>query len=405
MNSAGKLLIVDSNPLQLTQVTQALSEENITILSASKWEDAMAMVTAECISGVVVGIGTDENECLVFAEKLKLSKKNSNAPVYFLTDHEPATTSPLSNVSAISQYVISRTSDLHHLKEAIKRVNIAYRAEENFQEAEQLLGDVIETLEVYTGEIHDSIRYASYIQKALLPAENALDRVMSDYFVINKPKDVVSGDFYWYTVKYNRVIIAVADCTGHGVPGALLSMIGNNLLNSIVNEKNITNPALILKQMNQNLQAMFEKAGEYNMIKDGMDMAVISIDPDQRLLEFSGARRPLVGFVNGELLKLKGNLHSIGCSAPISAEFDLHRVSYGLKDIFYLGSDGYCDQFGGQSEKKLGTKKFLEILSGLQHLKMTEQKSFLNLFHNNWKKNLVQTDDVLVMGFRPSSIH
>lgn len=404
MKSSGKLLVVDSNPVQLQELVEILAEENIIILSASNWEDAMMLVNAESITGIVLGPGTEENDCMQLAATLEASNHNKT-PVYYLTDKEPQASNPLAQASAVSQYVISRKADLHRLKEIISTAHTAYTKQHDFKEAGQLLDDVIESLEVYTHEIHDSIRYASHIQKALLPSEDSLDRIMRDYFVINKAKDVLSGDFYWFTIKYNRLIIAVADCTGHGVPGALLSMIGSTLLNSIVNEKNITNPSQILKQMNQHLQGAFENSTETCEMKDGMDMSVISIDPDKRSIEFSGAHRPLIGFVNGELLKIKGDLNPIGACTPISADYTLHCIKYGMKDVFYLKSDGYCDQFGGDHDKKLGSRKFQEILEGMQHLTMTEQKSYLNLYHNNWRKKLVQTDDILVMGFRPASIY
>jgi serine phosphatase RsbU (regulator of sigma subunit) len=305
--------------------------------------------------------------------------------------------------SDLTQYEIVKTTEAHLLKE---KLSTAYVSEPHNKTAkvDNAVNDVFNTLKDYTTEMCSSIRYASQIQKALLPGEHSLRRII-DCFVFNTPKDIVSGDFFWFSVRFNRVILAVADCTGHGVPAALLSIIGNDVLNSVVNEKNITEPAEILKHVNLRIHRMFENnENGADAIKDGMDLAVISIDPAAGTIDFAGARRPLCGFVNGEFLKLKGDLYSIGIHSPLSAVFKQHRITYGPNDMFYLGSDGFADQFGGPQNKKIGSRKFEQFLSVLRFFKTTEQRKRAEEFFHTWKNNTEQTDDVLLIGIKPGSL-
>lgn len=305
--------------------------------------------------------------------------------------------------SEFTQYEISKTSEAHLLKENLSAACVNESQNKNIK-VENAVNEVFGTLKDYTTEMCNSIRYASQIQKALLPGEHSLRRIM-DCFVFNSPKDIVSGDFFWFSVRFNRVILAVADCTGHGVPAALLSIIGNDILNNVVNEKNITEPAEILKYVNLRVHRMFENnENGADAIKDGMDLAVISIDPATCTIEFAGARRPICGFVNGEFVKIKGDLHSIGIHSPISAEFKQHRMKYGANDMFYLGSDGFADQFGGPSTKKIGSRQFDQFLSVLRFFNMNEQKKCTNAFFQDWKGHQEQTDDVLLMGIKPGSL-
>ncbi len=338
---------------------------------------------------------------LEFLQNTTPDKNNKQTNLFTDSDNGlinfPATTSEL------TQFEIIKTSEAHLLKE---KLGEAYGSDSqnNTKKVASAVNEVFGALKEYTTEMCSSIRYASQIQKALLPGEHSLKRVM-DCFVYSAPKDIVSGDFFWYSVRFNRVILAVADCTGHGVPAALLSIIGNDILNSVVNEKNITEPAEILKHVNLRIHRMFENNIDgADAIKDGMDIAVISIDPAAGTIDFAGARRPLCGFVNGEFMKVKGDLYSIGIHSPISAEFKQHRIKYGVNDMFYLGSDGFADQFGGPQNKKIGSRNFEQFLSALRFFTTSDQKKRTETFFQDWKNQNEQTDDVLILGIKPGSL-
>lgn len=403
MPTLQKVLIIDSDPRTCGEIETAMAGEYYSVLKASNYDEAMGLIASEEVSRIILGTHSAGADSYEFIQQVSEQTHGKNTMVCHLTDSESAPYSFPSATSELTQFTISRSSDISHLREKFQSVDFGSRNDQK-DKVENLLDEVFGTLKDYTAEVHSSIRYASQIQKALLPGEPSLRRVV-DSFVFASPKNVVSGDFFWYSIRYGRVIIAVADCTGHGVPAALLSIIGHNMLNSIVNEKNITEPAQILKQMNQCVQRIFEN-GESgsSAINDGMDIGIISIDPEACTIDFAGAHRPLTGFVNGEFVKIKGDLHSIGIHTPISTEFTQHKISFGTQDIFYLGSDGLSDQFGGPSNKKIGSRKFEQFLSSLRCFDVTEQKRRTETFFQEWKKHHEQTDDVLLLGIKPGSL-
>lgn len=401
MKTNYNLLLIDANHEQRVKIQQSLDGEQTTVLSASTWEDAVKMVNAETISGVIFGLGTDPEDCIAATQSFMTAESTQKPKFIYLTDAEPKENCALSNYSEITQFVIKRQADLNHLRSRI--LNLNADSQNQLSVAKEELCEVVESLENYSHEIQDSLRYASLIQQAFLSGEESLCRVVKDSFLINKPKDVIGGDFFWYTVKYNRVIMAVADCTGHGVPGALLSMIGSNLLNKIVNDNNITAPSEILRQLNRNFQGMVEKSGGNMEFNDGMDIAVVCIDPDKRTVDFAGAGRPMMAYVNGETIRIKGNVHSICCSTPVSVAFVQHTIPFGFNDTFYLASDGLCDQFGGEENRRLGTRKMIEMMTSVQHMNQQDQKAFIEMSLKNWSRYERQTDDIMVLGFRPAS--
>jgi len=257
-----------------------------------------------------------------------------------------------------------------------------------------------EIIEEKNKDITDSINYAKRIQDATLTAKEVKHRIFPNAFVLFKPKDIVSGDFYWFGEKNGSKLIAACDCTGHGVPGALMSMIGNNVLNQLVNERGLTEPDAILNELHEEVRKTL-KQGEDNSTKDGMDVAMLSfMSPTE--VEYAGAQRPLWVIRNGQLEETKATKISIGGQAlEDGVKFIKHSFTFQSGDLLYIFSDGYADQFNNQ-EKKLMTRKFKEILLSIQHLSMPEQEKYLDDFIENWKGNLEQTDDILVIGIRIS---
>lgn len=405
MNTLQKVLIIDSDAKARLEIESAMTCDNYAILNASSYDEALSLITSETVSRIIIGSNSSGQDSHPFIRRVSEETKGRKAMICHLTDSEDSLGSFPVVPSEVTQFAISRTADIHQLREKFQAVDLGtVENAQNVYQVGSLLDEVFGTLKEYTTEMCDSIRYASKIQKAILPGEHSLTKII-DSFVLNAPKNIVSGDFFWFTVRFNRVIIAVADCTGHGVPGALLSIIGHDTLNSIVNEKNISEPAHILKNLNQKFQRTFENNESGNpSIKDGMDIAVISIDPSTRTIDFAGARRPLTGFINGEFVKIKGDLMSIGVHSPVSTEFTQHRINFGPDDIFYLGSDGYADQFGGPFHKKMGTRQYEQLLAELHQLPVKTQKERLESFFNTWKKHNSQTDDVLVLGIKPGTI-
>ena len=248
-------------------------------------------------------------------------------------------------------------------------------------------------------EIKDSINYALRIQKAILTSKEEINEGLKNCFILFKPKDIVSGDFYFYSKTKNNIIIAAADCTGHGVPGALMSMIGSEKLMGTAKEN--TNPSVILNSLNKGIKSSLRQTEKEESTKDGMDIALVSIDLETNKASYAGANRPIwiIRHNSKELEEIKATKKAIGGFTDDEQHFEQHELQFNTGDTFYLFTDGYADQFG-HSGKKLMTKKFREMLIDIQRLSMHEQEKHLNDFIENWKQDTEQVDDILVIGVR-----
>lgn len=261
-------------------------------------------------------------------------------------------------------------------------------------------------------KIIDSINYAKHIQQSILVEESEMQKHFPQSFIYYQPKDIVSGDFYWLSeIKKNGsslYVVAVADCTGHGVPGAFLSMIGNMLLNKIVNEKDIIQPALILKELHHGILNSLHRENNSNASEDGMDIAICTIDPVNRVIEYAGAMNPLYVVRKsggGKMEIIQADSRSIGSSIrernlATEISFTNHTVPFEKEMVIYLFSDGYMDQFSTGKKQRFGSERFKNILTEAAHLPMQEQKENLIRTFNNWRGDNMQIDDVLVMGLK-----
>jgi serine phosphatase RsbU (regulator of sigma subunit)/Tfp pilus assembly protein PilF len=256
-----------------------------------------------------------------------------------------------------------------------------------------------EVVEEKSAEILDSIKYAKRLQNAILPAIKLIKEHFVDSFVLFKPKDIVSGDFYWMETKKNLTMFAAADCTGHGVPGAMVSVVCANALNKSVNEKDITDPGKILDSTRNIVVETFSKTN--SDVKDGMDISICVYNTLTKELLWAGANNPLWIVRKGskELESITPNKQPIGMFEN-QLNFTTHNIKINSGDSIYMFSDGYADQFGGDRGKKMKTKKFREIILEIQDQNMIEQKNILDDHFEDWKADLEQIDDVCVIGVR-----
>jgi len=275
---------------------------------------------------------------------------------------------------------------------------------EDLKEANQTLEQkVIERthkIESQNREITSSIQYARKIQNALLPPEEELDRLLPSYFILSKPRDIVSGDYYWLARKDNKVIIAVADCTGHGVPGAFMSILGLSFLNEIVNKTVTPNANVILNQLRSELIRSLHQTGKCDETRDGIEMALCAIDFNQHKMQFSGAFRPLYIIRNNELIEYRGDPMPIGIYEHGEQSFSNTELEFLNDDIFYLFSDGYIDQLGGTERKTFRSRNFKNLLIEIHKLPLPEQKKILEKKFKEWKGEIEQIDDILVLGIK-----
>ncbi|MBI3509477.1 MAG: tetratricopeptide repeat protein [Bacteroidetes bacterium] len=249
-------------------------------------------------------------------------------------------------------------------------------------------------------DITDSITYARRIQEAILPPEKIISRLLPESFVLYKPKDIVSGDFYWIEQWGDAVLVAAVDCTGHGVPGAFMSLLGYNLMNQALNEFGLNKPSLMLNAVSKNLSKILRTAGDGTSVKDGMDIALCSIDRKKMILEFSGAYNPAWIIRDGKRIELAGDKFPVGAFVNDGNLFSNKEFPLEKNDCIYIFTDGYADQFGGPRGKKFKYKQLEELLLKIHREKMSEQKRILEKEILEWKGGLDQIDDILVIGIR-----
>lgn len=298
-------------------------------------------------------------------------------------------------IGFVALVVSYRTKALQRQKDELE-VKLAIRTKEIERQKNQIKAQFTET--------QDSINYAVRIQKSLLPDELSLKEILSDSFLYIQPKDKVSGDFYYFEKFENRVIISAADATGHGVPGAFISLIGFVSLKEIVNRKGVTNPALMLTALDSEINRSLHQYNGSDDGKDGMDMAICEIDLLSLKIKMASALRPIWIFRKGVFEKIRSSKSTIGGGmngklAP-AKEFDLEERQLEKGDTIYMFSDGYVDQFGSKLNKKLLTKRFLNLIQENNHRPMDEQGEIIAKYLNDWKGDFDQTDDILVIGIR-----
>ncbi len=254
-----------------------------------------------------------------------------------------------------------------------------------------------EIIEEKNKNITASINYAVRIQKASLPQVTTIQTELPDSFILFKPKDIVSGDFYWFSKSEDKIIIAAIDCTGHGIPGAFMSLIGINLLSGIVNENKITEADEILNELHRRVQLALKQDVTAN--QDGMDAALCVIDTNNKKVDFAGAKNPLVYIQNDTLFRIKGDKKSIG-GKQVEGKFTKHTISAEEPTSFYIFSDGFQDQFGGKNGRKFMIKNMLNLFSDNHKLPFSKQNEIYDNTITEWKSSLPQTDDILIIGFK-----
>lgn len=251
-------------------------------------------------------------------------------------------------------------------------------------------------------EVDESIRYASRLQRALLPSENDLRNITKDSFLFSMSRNELSGDFVWCTRSGSKIVLAVADCTGHGIPGALMSVLGLSLLNQVVLEERCYEPSHILRRIDEKMRVTFQHAEENPRDTfDGMDIGLCVVDTALMKLVFSGAMRPCWLILGGELIEIKGSRYPIGgLRLETTREYASTEINYSKGDQLYLFSDGYSDQFGGKDDKKMTKGRLRQMIEMIKGFPTEDQKVQLQELFLLWKGNQEQTDDVTMLGMK-----
>jgi serine phosphatase RsbU (regulator of sigma subunit) len=294
----------------------------------------------------------------------------------------------------------------NEVQSKLSNIEVAHAIEKSEQEKEIFrlrhveLKHAYDIIEEKNKDITASINYASRIQRALLPDQGEIKGLSTNCFVLYLPKDIVSGDFYWFSELNSKLILVAGDCTGHGVPGALMSMLGISFLEEIVNDREITDSAQILNELRKEVQRALHQKGAREEAKDGMDISLCVIDRKKNTIHFSGAYNNLYLIRKGEFQEFAADRMPIGIFDYSDRSFSTQTIKIVKGDIIYMFSDGYADQFGGPSGKKFKYSALKELLLKNNKLPLKEQRNRLESEFLKWKGDNPQTDDVLVMGFR-----
>jgi serine phosphatase RsbU (regulator of sigma subunit)/HAMP domain-containing protein len=306
---------------------------------------------------------------------------------------------PLSDEDTLGYALLRMRADLRE-NERVLEAKVIERTEEVVRQKEEIEVQN-RKLEILYKHVTDSIRYAKRLQEAILPPAVTVNRLLPESFILFKPKDIVSGDFYWLHEKGGKIIVAVIDCTGHGVPGAFMSIVAHNMLNQVIRQKDVQTAGQVLDQLNKLAAKTINQHVDDSAVRDGMDMTICIIDPETYTMEMAGANNPLYLFRNGQLIEHKADKVAIGYTeygGPHS--FNNTTIPLQKGDMIYLFSDGYADQFGGPKGKKFMVGQFRSYLTSIHEKSMEVQRKMLDETIENWRGNLEQVDDVLVMGFR-----
>ncbi len=302
----------------------------------------------------------------------------------------------------LKQLEITEETKTELMTEAALALNMRNReiqeVMDNFMKQSQRLGEINE-------DLTNSIRYAQRIQEAITPDRDWVLSHFRDAFIFYQPKDIVSGDFLWFAEKkmsegHIKILIA-ADCTGHGVPGAFMTVMGNSLINEIVQEMQVIQPDLLLQELDRKIISTLSSKDGRASIHDGMDMAVLMIDDEKKLIHYAAAHNPLYYVRKQTLHQVKGSRFAVGSSQyKTEKKFKLHTIQAEPGDVFYIFTDGFQDQFGEKAKRKYMTRRFRNFLLSLNRLPLEIQGRKVKAEFEHWKGNLNQTDDILIVGFR-----
>ena len=388
MDSELKILLVEDSDSDADLLIRFLKKEKIDFTHSRVWNrDAFIHALKENHLDLIIA----DHSLPQFSgmEAFRLAKiENKNIPFILVTGTVTENILTEYAKEGIDDYILKE--NLLRLPSAIEHVVSKKKIEE-----------LHEKLEIAYKHIKDSINYAKTIQNAMLSDTTLLSDNFPESFILYKPKDNLSGDFYWLSKEENTFLIATADSTGHGIPGALMSMIGIEKLNNLVLKTK--EPSEILKQLNKSIEIALSQSTQYEHSQNGMDIALCSYNKESRILKFSGANRPLwiIRYGQTEIEEIKGTKKAIGgINTTHCPNYESHEIKLQQGDTFYIFTDGFADQFGGEQEKKVTTKRFKRLLLSIQDKTMSQQEKCINNFIEDWKSEKEQTDDILVIGVR-----
>ncbi|HBX51601.1 MAG: hypothetical protein A2275_18760 [Bacteroidetes bacterium RIFOXYA12_FULL_35_11] len=388
------ILIVDDTPQNIQVLANILYEKGYNISIATSGNQALLSVNSDTPDLILLDIQMPEIDGYEVCEKIKSNPLTKDIPIIFLT-------AKIENEDLLQGFkagAVDYITKPFNVAELTARVATHLELKRSRARIETLN----RKLNVAYNKIKNSIDYARLIQEEMLPDLNILQAKGIQHLLIYKPKDIVSGDFYWMAINNEKLFIAVADCTGHGVPGAMLSISGHNLLNEIINIEKIYDPAAILYKLNERVRNIFKQG--LSEVHVGMDIAICVIDNCEKTLEFAGANIPILYFSNSNVQKLIPDKLGIGedYSRKHKSCFSTQIIKFNKGDRFFIFTDGILDQFDNMDQNKITRKGFEQFFSMQVEKPFSSIKENLMKFMQDWQGDNLQTDDILIVGFEIS---
>lgn len=381
------ILIVDDNRMNIAAIRASLKSlmDTYDLVEVQRGGDALKATKLRLPTLILLDIRLPDMTGFEVAKALKAARATRNIPIIFI--------SGLDDVDSKLQGFM--TGGVDYITKPFHRQEVLARVQTQLK-----IHSLQSNLETRNNEISESIAYAKNIQKAILPTREQFKRAFSKHFIFYRPKDVLSGDVFWLREYHGDWLVACLDCTGHGIPGALISIVGNSLLEQVCTIDDDLNPGEMLKHINDRFVSTLNQRDDSSRVQDGIDMALCRINRKENTVIFSGAYRPIFQIRNKTIIEWKGSKYPVGGTQEAKKNFANHKIRLQKGDEIILFTDGYSHQFGGKEGKKLSGKKFKEIIQGLAGKNSTEQKNGLKKQFELWKGNLEQVDDVLVIGLK-----
>ncbi len=378
-----QILIVDDNIVNVKVASAALSEVTTNILSANSGERALAILNRVRPDLILMDVNMPGMDGYETVRRIKANPEAADIPVIFLTAQDDIRAKVEGFEAGGVDYVVKPFQHAEIIARVQTHVKVHTLTRELAKEREAVM---------------DSINYARRIQRAMLPKVEQIQARLPESFVLFRPKSVVSGDFFCFFDRDPWAILILADSTGHGVPGALMSVVGMASLSKIVEERDIFDPATILDELDADVRKLLNQDEEGG--NDGMDVVTVAIQPARKLLYYSAAMRPFYRVRNGETTEFKADKMPIGGALYGEKHFSGASLPIEPGDTFYLATDGFADQFGGEDGKKYMAKNFMTLLARIAELPIAEQAAALNEEFDRWRGEQPQIDDVTIIGFR-----
>lgn len=405
MSSNYKILIADDSEsyLKIIQQIFEIIGQEYDLIFAHDGKEAYNLVVEHQPDMAILDVIMPDMNGIEVAKQLKKTEETKDIPIILLSSTESLKAAYEVGADDFISKPFNQYELLIKVRSALNLVGKIKTISAQKEELEEKHEKVLEQHNIIAeqqGDILGDIRYSKRLQNSVLPTMEAVNDIIPEHFILNMPRNIVSGDFYWVGKHVNRRAIAVADCTGHGISGALMTMAGTAFLNDIMGKNVLLDPNEVLFELRRMVMHLLKQKGADGEASDGMDVSLTMLSPDNTKLYFAGANNPVYIVRNGEMEILKGDRMPIGIHLNFKRPFTIHKVDVKKGDKIYLFSDGYADQFGGPRNKKFRYKQFQEVILENADKPFAEQKDILEKTIKDWKGDQYQVDDIMVLGYK-----